>query len=188
MSKLYVFAAPSGAGKTTIVRHLLSKFDHLAFSISATTRPKRDHEIDGKDYHFLSTEDFRQKIKENAFVEWEEVYPGRYYGTLKSEVQRLWDLKKDILFDIDVKGALNVKNCYPEECLTVFVKPPSIDVLVERLRLRNTEDADSLKTRIYRMKEELSYEQEFDYILINNILEDALTEAEQIIKQEVNMK
>ena len=188
MSKLYVFAAPSGAGKPTIVRHLLSKFDHLAFSISATTRPKRDHEVDEEDYHFLSIEDFRQKIKENAFVEWEEVYPGRYYGTLKSEVQRLWDLKKDILFDIDVKGALNVKNCYPEKCLTVFVKPPSIDVLGERLRLRNTEDANSLKTRIYRMKEELSYEQEFDYILINNILEDALTEAEQIIKHEVNIK
>jgi guanylate kinase len=187
MSKLYVFAAPSGAGKTTIVQHLLSKFNHLAFSISATTRPKRDHEVDGKHYHFLSAHDFRQKIKDDAFVEWEEVYPNRYYGTLKSEVRRLWDLNKDILFDIDVKGALNIKNCYPKECLTVFVKPPSIDTLIKRLKLRNTEDTDSLKTRISRMKEEFSYEKEFDYILINDILDVALTEAERIIKHEVNI-
>lgn len=183
MSKLLVFTAPSGAGKTTIVRHLLTHYsDQLAFSVSATTREKRSHEQDGRDYYFLSPETFKAKIREDAFVEWEEVYPDQFYGTLKSEVERLWKDGKSILFDIDVKGALAVKKCYPEECFTVFVKPPSLEILIERLTKRQTEDESSLQRRINRMKEELSYEQKFDYILVNDILEVALNDAEKMVQ------
>ena len=183
MSKLIIFTAPSGAGKTTIVRHLLKKYDELAFSVSATTRKMRPHEIDQKDYYFLSQEEFRQKIAEKAFAEWEEVYENQYYGTLISEISRLWKAGKHIIFDIEVKGALNIKKAFPEHSLAVFVKPPSPEVLFDRLRKRRTEDEKSLQLRIERATLELSYENKFDKVLVNNILEDTLAEAEQIVEE-----
>lgn len=182
MSKMLIFTAPSGAGKTTIVRHLLSKFPELAFSISATTRKKRPHEQDGHDYYFISPEEFKQKIEEDAFVEWEKFYGDLHYGTLHSEVDRLWKAGKHIIFDIEVKGATNIKKAYPDESLVVFVKPPSEEILFERLRQRNTEDADSLAKRIARAAEELSYVNTFDYVLLNDDLPTALAEAEQLTR------
>lgn len=179
--KMIVFAAPSGSGKTTVVRHLLEIFNELSFSISATTREKREIEEDGKDYYFLSEDEFKDKITRNEFVEWVEVYKGRYYGTLKSEVQRLWDDGKFILFDIDVIGARMIKDQFGEKCLAVFVKPPSIEVLINRLKKRKTETEASLNSRIARFKEELTYEKYFDKTLINDDLEMALEEAEGIV-------
>ena len=186
MSKLLIFTAPSGAGKTTIVKHLLENNADLAFSISATTREKRPHEKDGKDYYFISPERFRQLIKQDAFVEWEEVYTDQFYGTLKSEVHRLWNLKKHIIFDIDVKGAVNIKNLYAEEALAVFIKPPSIEVLEERLKKRKTENIESLRKRINHATEELKYEVFFDVVLINSDLDVALEKAEKIVRQFIN--
>lgn len=182
---MVVFTAPSGAGKTTVVRHLLSTFDELDFSISATTRPKREKETDGKDYHFLSEKEFKQKIKNDEFVEYEEVYEDRYYGTLKSEVDRLVAMGKKVVFDIDVNGAQSIKARYDERCLVVFVKPPSFRALVERLTKRGTETPKSLKKRIMRIKKELLFEDTFDMVLLNDVLEDTLKEAEQIIKTNV---
>jgi len=182
MSKMLIFTAPSGAGKTTIVRHLLGKFPELAFSVSASTRHKRTHEVDGHDYYFISAEEFEQKIEEGAFVEWEEVYRGLKYGTLHSEIDRLWKKGKHIVFDIDVKGATNIKKAYPKESLAVFVKPPSPAILFQRLRDRNTEDEASLATRIARVTEELTYEPTFDYVLLNDDLDTALAEAEQLTR------
>lgn len=182
MGKLLIFAAPSGAGKTTIVRHLLRRFDNLAFSISATTRPKRSYEVAGADYYFLSSEEFDRLVKENAFVEWEEVYEGLYYGTLRSEIQRLWADGKHIIFDIDVKGAMNIKKAFPDESLAVFVKPPSLEDLIERLRLRQTESEESFKKRVARMTEEMTYQNKFDVVLVNDVLEVALEEAERITR------
>ena len=181
MKKLFIFTAPSGAGKTTIVRHLLKQFEELAFSVSATTRSKRYYEVEGKDYYFISPERFKALIAEDAFVEWEEVYTDQFYGTLKSEVERLWRLNKHIIFDIDVKGALNIKKCYPEQALGIFVKPPSLKELENRLQMRKTEDAASFKKRIDRSVEELEYENRFDLVLINDNLEETLKEAENII-------
>lgn len=181
MSKMLIFTAPSGAGKTTIVRHLLNKFPSLAFSISASTRTKREHEKNGEDYYFITTKDFDKKVREDQFVEWEEVYPGLRYGTLYSEIDRIWAKGNAIIFDIDVKGATNIKKAYPESSMAVFVKPPSPEILFERLRDRNTEDADSLATRIARATEELTYESTFDYVLLNDQLDVALAEAEKIV-------
>ncbi|MEL7248710.1 MAG: guanylate kinase [Bacteroidota bacterium] len=183
MSKMLIFTAPSGAGKTTIVRHLLSKFPELAFSISATTRTKRDHEQDGHDYYFITPEEFLHRIKEGDFVEWEEVYSSLFYGTLHGEIDRLWQAGKHIIFDIEVKGATNIKRAYPEESLVVFVKPPSEEILFERLRQRQTEDADSLAKRIARAAEELTYEETFDYVLLNDDLATALAEAEELTRK-----
>lgn len=183
MSKLIVFTAPSGAGKTTIVRHLLKKFDSLAFSISATTRERRPHEQDGVDYYFLPAEKFKALIDQDAFVEWEEVYENQFYGTLKSEIDRLWAEGKHIIFDIDVRGATNIKRQYPNETLAIFVKPPSPEILFERLRERGTENEANLRKRIARAEEELAYENKFDVILVNDILEDALLGAERLVQQ-----
>ena len=182
MSKLVIFTAPSGAGKTTIVTHLLEKYDALAFSVSAATREKRHYETDGEDYYFISPEAFRQKIADNAFVEWEEVYENQFYGTLKSEVERLWGINKNIIFDIDVQGALSIKKAYPDESLAVFVKPPSPEILFERLRGRKTETEKSLKRRIAKAAEELGYENKFDKVLVNDDLETALSAAEGIVE------
>jgi guanylate kinase len=181
--KLIVFTAPSGAGKTTIVRHLLAKYENLAFSVSATTRAARSHEIQGKDYYFLSLTEWNKKIEEADFLEWEEVYPDQYYGTLKSEIERLWALGKYVVFDIDVKGATNIKKAYGDKAVTIFVKPPSPEILFERLRNRKTEDEASLKKRIARAAEELAYETTFDEVLLNDDLNDCLQRAEQIIKK-----
>ncbi len=180
--KLIIFAAPSGSGKTTIVKYLLEQNLNVCFSISATTRPKRENEISGKDYFFLTPEDFKQKITENCFLEWEEVYSGNFYGTLKSEVDRELALGKNILFDIDVKGALNIKKNYGVQALAIFIKPPSIEVLKERLKIRNTESEETLNTRIGKSEYELTFEDQFDITIINDNIDEAKEEALLIIK------
>lgn len=182
MRKLLIFTAPSGAGKTTIVRHLLKKFDELAFSVSATSREARPGEEDGKDYYFLSPEEFRVRARTGDFLEWEEVYEDQFYGTLRSEVERLWALGKCVLFDIEVKGATNIKKLYPAETCAVFVKPPSAEILFKRLRNRKTETEKSLQKRIARAAEELTYEKSFDKVLLNDDLDLAFLEAEEIVK------
>lgn len=181
MSKLIVLTAPSGAGKTTIVRHLLDSIPQLSFSTSATTRQQRPGEVDGKDYYFLSRADFNHKIDENAFIEWEEVYQGQFYGTLKTEIERLWAQDKHIIFDIDVQGALNIKGAYPEQTLTIFVKVPSQEILFERLRSRKTESAEQIRKRMDKAQAEATYESRFDYVLVNDELETALQEARQLV-------
>lgn len=179
--KMFIFTAPSGAGKTTIVKHLLSKYDKLGFSVSATTRNKREYEIDGKDYYFLSLEEFKAKVADGDFIEWEEVYPDQYYGTLKSEVDRIWAMGRHLVFDIDVRGAQNIKNIYKERCMSVFVRPPSVSTLVERLTQRNTETPESLEKRISKVKKEMSFENCFDIVLVNDLLDISLREAEHIV-------
>lgn len=179
--KMFIFTAPSGAGKTTIVKHLLSKYNQLGFSVSATTRNKRDHEVDGKDYYFLSVKEFETKVANDDFIEWEEVYNDQYYGTLRSEVERIWALGKHLVFDIDVRGAENIKKLYKERCMSVFVRPPSISTLVERLTQRNTETPESFEKRINKVKKEMSYENSFDLVLVNDELEISLKEAEHIV-------
>lgn len=181
--KLIVFTAPSGAGKTTIVKHLLSKYDKLDFSVSATTRSPRPHEVHGKDYYFLSLEEWQQKVEEDDFLEWEEVYENQYYGSLKSEVERLWRLGKYVVFDMDVKGATNIKKIYGDRAVTVFVKPPSPEILFARLRNRQTEDEESLRKRIARAAEELTYEKTFDIVLLNDDLEICLRQAESVLEK-----
>ena len=180
--KLFIFSAPSGSGKTTIVKHLMNKYNHLGFSISATTRPIREgKEIDGKDYYFFSKEDFETKLKNEGFVEWEEVYHGYYYGTLKAEIERLWSEGKDVVFDVDVIGGINLKNYYKEKALAIFVKAPSFEEIIDRLRNRGTESKESLETRIGKVKDELTYEMYFDVTLINDKLEEAKVQAEKLI-------
>jgi guanylate kinase len=181
MNKLIIFTAPSGAGKTTIVKHLLNKIESLAFSVSATTRERRPNEIDGESYYFMTPGDFRQKVEEDAFVEWEEVYHDQFYGTLKSEVERLWADQKNIIFDIDVQGAMSIKNAYPKEAVTIFVKPPSQEILFERLKGRQTESPESLKKRIEKAAMELEFEIKFDIVLINDNLEKTLKTAENLV-------
>ena len=181
LGKLIVITAPSGAGKTTIVRHLMKTFDFLGFSISATTREKRKHEVDGKDYHFMSVEDFKKMRRRRKFLEWEEVYENQFYGTLRSEVERIWEEGKHIIFDVDVKGAKDIKKAYPDETLAIFVKPPSVEELFARLRNRKTEDEASLKKRFARSKRELKYEKKFDEVLVNDDLATALKEAEEMV-------
>jgi len=186
--KMVIFTAPSGAGKTTIVRHLLKRYkNQLGFSTSATTRDRRDHEVDGKDYYFLSLEKFRQKISDGAFAEYEEVYRDQFYGTLKSEIERIWSLGKHIIFDIEVKGATNIKSIYGDECLAVFIKPPSFSILVERLKNRKSETQINLSKRISRMKKVLSYESSFDKVLVNDLLAVACKEAEIMIESFLNV-
>jgi len=180
--KLVILSAPSGSGKTTLVHFLLSQIPDLAFSVSATSRPARGGEKDGKDYFFLSVSDFRKKITEGAFVEWEEVYENQFYGSLNAEVERLRDEGKTVAFDIDVKGGLNIKKKYGKDALAVFVKPPSVSVLEQRLRTRSTEDEASIRKRIERATYELSFEKEFDVVVINDHLEKAQQESLNIIR------
>lgn len=180
--KLIVFSAPSGSGKTTIVRHLLKDDNlNLAFSISATSREKRGTEQHGKDYYFLSLKDFKQHIKNDDFLEWEEVYRDNFYGTLKSEVERLWALGKNVIFDIDVSGGLRIKRKFPEQTLAVFVKPPSIDELKIRLKKRKTESDDKINMRIAKASAELATAPLFDIIIENDNLDKALAEAEDLV-------
>jgi guanylate kinase len=181
MNKLIIVTAPSGAGKTTIVQHLLEQFGELAFSVSATNRGKREHEKDGEDYYFLSTPEFKRLVAENAFLEYEEVYDNQYYGTLKKEIERLWSLGKCIIFDVDVKGATNIKNAYPDESLSIFIKPPSKEILFERLKNRKTETPESLNKRILRAAEELTYEDKFDTVVLNDDLNKALVHARELV-------
>ncbi len=172
-TKLIILSAPSGAGKTTLVHHLMKQVPGLAFSISATSRKPRPGEVNGKDYYFISADEFRRKIREGAFVEWEEVYENQFYGTLIGEVERLRKEGKHVVFDVDVKGGLNIKRLYGNDALAVFIKPPSLKVLEQRLRKRSTEDEESLKKRLARAREELSYESRFDVTLVNDDLEEA---------------
>jgi guanylate kinase len=180
--KMIVLTAPSGAGKTTLVKHLLNTYDFLSFSISATSRPRREHEVEGQDYYFMDAESFKLKIKEGSFVEWEEVYENQLYGTLKSEVERIWGIGKHIVFDIDVRGAKRIKELYGNQCLTIFVRPPSIEILIERLTNRGTETPTTLAKRIDRVKSEMSYEDQFDVVIVNDLLEVAKKEAEFYIE------
>ncbi len=182
--KLIIFSAPSGSGKTTIVKHLLANNNNLGFSISACTRDKRGRsEIDGKDYYFLTPDDFRQRIENNQFVEWEEVYPGAYYGTLKSEIERLWAQGKCVLFDVDVKGGMHLKEYFKENALSVFVKVPSIQELENRLRARGTETEDSISKRVFKMKFEMAFQDKFDVILINDTLEESFAKAQKLVDE-----
>lgn len=182
--KCIIITAPSGAGKTTVVRHLLETWpDRLGFSVSATNRPRRDYEIDGRDYYFLSTGEFLQKVENEEFVEYEEVYKGRFYGTLRSELERLWNANKTIVFDIDVQGALKIRKNLSADCMTIFIKPPNESVLIDRLRQRRTESAEDLQVRIDKMRNELSYENCFDKTLVNDILEVTLTDAELMVEE-----
>lgn len=181
--KLIVFSAPSGSGKTTIVRHLLSKEDlNLEFSISAATREARGEEVSGKDYYFMSLEEFKTHIKNEDFVEWEEVYRDNFYGTLKSEVERIWAKGKNVIFDIDVSGGLRIKHKFPEQTLAVFVKPPSVDELKRRLKERSTESEDKINMRIAKASVELATAPQFDVIIKNYDLDIALEEAYQLVK------
>jgi guanylate kinase len=183
LEKLVIFSAPSGSGKTTVVNHLLNVMsDQLAFSISATTRKKRAGETDGKDYYFLSEEEFKQKLSENAFLEHEEVYKGLFYGTLFSEVERVWAQGKAVVFDVDVKGGINIKERFGNSALAVFLRPPSIEILMERLKKRDTEVEHQLKERIDKATYELEFEHRFDKVIINDDLNKTLAEAEQIVK------
>lgn len=185
--KLIVFSAPSGSGKTTLVKHLLQQNElQLAFSISAASRSPREGEIDGKDYYFISAEEFQQRIKNDAFVEFEEVYANNYYGTLKTEVQRLWDAGKNIIFDIDVIGGLNIKKQFPEQTLAVFVKPPSMQELERRLRTRQTETEEKIQMRLAKAEQELSVADQFDVIVENFDLEIAKNDTYQLVSRFVN--
>lgn len=186
MNKLLIFSAPSGSGKTTIVNHLLDTFDNLSFSISATSREQRQGEVNGVNYYFLTPDEFRKKIEEHAFIEWEEVYPNQYYGTLKSELQRLWAQNKHVIFDVDVVGGINIKKMYPDRSLAVFVKPPSVEKLEERLINRHTEDKENLRKRIAKAEHELKYQDQYDMILINDDLEQAKKEAVEIVEKFLN--
>jgi guanylate kinase len=183
MSKLIILTAPSGAGKTTIVRHLLNTMPELAFSISATTRERRPNEVEGEDYYYIGVAEFKKLIAEDAFAEWQQVYPDQFYGTLRREMERIWAEGKHIVFDIDVKGAVNLKNAYPDQSLAIFVKPPSKEALFERLRQRKTENEESLRKRLAKAEEELTFENKFDHILVNDVLEDALDEAQMVVRR-----
>ncbi|UJP65520.1 guanylate kinase [Mongoliitalea daihaiensis] len=180
--KAIIFSAPSGSGKTTIVRHLLEHFPNLGFSISASTRDRRGRtEEHGKDYYFLTPEEFKQKIDEDAFIEWEEVYEGNFYGTLKEEIQRLWDSGQHVIFDVDVKGGLNLKKYFGEQALAIFVKVPSLEILEERLKDRGTESEESLSRRLFKAKFETSFENKFDVIIVNDNKEQSFLEAEKLV-------
>ena len=181
--KLIVFSAPSGSGKTTLVNHLLKQDLPLGFSISATSRAPRGSEKNGKDYYFLSKESFNKKINENAFIEYEEVYEGTYYGTLNSEIKRLWKEGKHVLFDLDVEGGLNIKKKFPENTLSIFVQPPSIKELEIRLRKRATENEEKIQQRLNKSTEELSFSKNFDVILINDNINEAKKKAINLVKQ-----
>jgi guanylate kinase len=181
VNKLIVISAPSGAGKTSIVTHLLKNMDALSFSVSACSRDKRENETDGKDYHFLGVEDFKKKIKEDAFLEWEEVYENQFYGTLKSEVQRVWNEGKVVIFDVDVAGGLNIKKQYTQECLSIFIMPPSVDVLRERLSGRGSETDEKIEVRLAKAEEEIAKNQKFDKVILNDDFEIACEETQEVI-------
>ncbi|NWJ49380.1 MAG: guanylate kinase [Bacteroidetes bacterium] len=179
--KLIVFSAPSGAGKTTIVHRLLNMGLPLEFSISACSRAKRPEEVDGKDYYFLTPEEFKHRIDNQEFLEWEEVYPGSFYGTLKSELTRIWGKGKHVIFDVDVVGGLNIKKLFPAETLAVFVLPPSIEELEARLKWRNTETPESLAKRLSKAQWELTFADKFDYQLLNDNLDRSTPEIYAVI-------
>ena len=179
--KAIIFSAPSGSGKTTLVKYLLDNNADLAFSISASTRDRRGRtEQDGKDYYFLSPEEFKRKIDQNEFIEWEEVYQGNFYGTLKSEIDRIWKAGKNVIFDVDVKGGVNLKKYFGDRALSVFVKVPSLEILKNRLAHRATETEESLSQRLYKARFEMTFENQFDKVLINDQLDQAKKKAQEL--------
>ena len=180
--KIIIITAPSGAGKTSITRYLLKKYPQLAFSISAATRSPRNHEKNGVDYYFLSLDAFKQKIQQNEFAEWEMVYEGKYYGTLKAELERIWHAGKTPLLDIEVKGAIHLQEQYPQSTLSIFIEPPSVAELRRRLEMRGTETPESLLARVNKASYELSFKHHFDKIIVNSELDKACQEADAVIK------
>jgi len=185
--KLIVFSAPSGSGKTTLVHHLIAQRGlNLDFSISATSREKRGNEKDGKDYYFISLNDFKKQINEDNFIEWEEVYQGNLYGTLKSEIERIWSIGKHVIFDIDVVGGLRIKEKFPEQTLAVFVQPPAIEEMEFRLRNRKTDTEEKIKERVQKAERELKYSNRFDVVLVNDNLEKAKIEAYNLVSNFIN--
>ena len=181
--KIIIITAPSGAGKTSITKYLLNKYPQLSFSISAATRPPRGKEQDGVDYYFISTEAFQQKIQEDAFAEWEMVYEGKYYGTLKIELQRIWDNNQIPMLDIDIKGAIHVQKQFPGNSLSIFIEPPSVEELKKRLESRGTETAESIQTRLSKAAYEISFKDQFNKIIVNDNLEKACAETETVVKE-----
>jgi guanylate kinase len=179
--KAIIVSAPSGAGKTTIVKHLLKAFPNLAFSVSACSRPKREGEVNGVDYYFVSVDEFTEMIKNEGLLEWEQVYPGSYYGTPKSEITKIWSEGKAVIFDVDVKGGMNLKKYFGEKALSVFIKPPSLKVLKERLENRKTEGLESLHTRLSKATFELGFAEQFDKVIVNDNLETAVAEAKTAV-------
>jgi guanylate kinase len=180
---IIIITAPSGAGKTSITHWLLKKYSQLAFSVSATTRSPRNHEVDGVDYYFLSLDDFSQKIVNKEFAEWEMVYEGKYYGTLKAELKRIWSTGRIPLLDIEVKGAIHMQKQYPKSILSLFIEPPSVDELKRRLETRGTETAASLEARVSKASYEISFKHSFDKIIVNKELDKACQEAGAVIKE-----
>ncbi len=179
---MIIISAPSGAGKTTIVKHLLQQFPELGFSVSATSRAIREGELNGREYYFMSADDFRLMIETNKLLEWQEVYPGSYYGTQVSEIERIATNGQCPVFDVDVVGGLNIKKMYGDNALAVFIRPPSFEILESRLRSRATDSEESLQKRLNKVKQELTFEQEFDQVIVNDKLEDALKHAEMLVK------
>jgi guanylate kinase len=186
VGKLIVISAPSGAGKTSIVHHLLKNISGLSFSVSACSREKRDYETHGKDYFFLGVEDFKNKIKEGAFLEWEEVYENQYYGTLKSEIERILSEGKTVIFDVDVIGGLNIKKQYPKECLSLFIMPPTVDVLRQRLSGRGSESEAKVEMRLAKAEQEISKNQEFDMVILNDDFGIACEDTIKVITNFIN--
>jgi guanylate kinase len=183
---LIVVSAPSGAGKTTIVKKLLETFPDLKFSISACSRTKRINEVDGVDYYFMSADDFKLKIQNDEFLEWQEVYEGSYYGSLKSEVDRIWSQNNYVIFDVDVVGGLNIKKIYKDKALSIFIMPPSIELLEERLRKRSTDSEESIRIRVEKARKEMEFSNHFDHIIINDDISKATNEAVLLIKEFLN--
>lgn len=183
MNKCIIFSAPSGAGKTTIVKRLLAENFPLEFSISAATRPKREEEVDGKDYYFLSVEKFKERIEKDEFIEWEEVYKDNFYGTLRIEIERIWAKNKTVIFDVDVVGGLNLKKYFGDGALSIFVMPPSIKALEERLKSRGTETPERLAARLGKAKTELITADQFDYVILNDDLEKAVSAAKLVVNK-----
>ena len=186
--KVIVFSAPSGAGKTSIVKHILDFLPELSFSTSATTRAKRHGEVNGKDYHFMTVEDFKKGIENNDFLEWEEVYDNQFYGTLKSEIERIWDAGKTVIFDVDVKGGVNIKKYFGDNALAIFIEPPTIEELGRRLRNRGTENDESLKKRVEKAEYELTFAPLFDKVILNDDLDTARREAVSAVKDFLNLE
>lgn len=184
---VFIFSAPSGSGKTTILKPILEKLkDKFGFSISATTRPAREGEKDEVDYYFITPEKMREHIANGDFLEWEEVYPGKYYGTYKAELDRIWNQGKYVIFDIDVKGGVNIKNILKNQACSIFIMPPSIEELERRLRNRNTESEETLKERLLRAEMEISLSKNFDFVVCNDDLDEAIAKVEEIITQQMN--
>ena len=186
--KVIIFSAPSGSGKSTIIGHLLKRIPNMEFSISATSRKPRPGEENGREYYFLSHDEFKQKVAEDKFVEWVEVYQGTCYGTLKSEIERIWQKGNVVIFDVDVLGGVSLKKIFGDKALSVFIQPPSIEVLEQRLRNRNTETEESLRKRIERAEMELQYSNQLDVVVVNDDLETAINETETIVNNFLNGK